>query len=155
MTQGRKRKPSALEALGGNPGKRKVNKAEPKPPVVLPPPSGTLDDCARGEYLRVGKLLERMKIVTELDGSMLEIYAVNYSRWVEAETKVREEGLMKMSPNGFPIQNPYLAVANRAMKEMRSILVEFGMSPSSRAKVSVVNPPSKDPEEEKADRILD
>ena len=42
---------------------------------------------------------------------------------------------MVKSPNGFPIQSPYLAVANKAMEQMRAMLTEFGMSPSSRTRV--------------------
>ena len=43
---------------------------------------------------------------------------------------------MLKSHNGFPVQSPYLAVANRALEQLRSLLSEFGMSPASRTKVS-------------------
>jgi phage terminase small subunit len=33
------------------------------------------------------------------------------------------------------MQSPYLAVANKAMEQMRALLAEFGMSPSSRTRV--------------------
>ena len=36
---------------------------------------------------------------------------------------------MVKSPNGFPMQSPYLAVANKSMEQMRGLLTEFGMSP--------------------------
>ena len=51
---------------------------------------------------------------------------------------------MLKSPHGFPVQSPYLAVANRAMEQMRSLLSEFGMSPASRTKVSVEPIPEDD-----------
>jgi len=152
---GRKKKPSALNKLGGNPGKRAINDAEPKPPVVLPEPPDVLGAVARAEYERVGRLLEEMKIVTELDGTLLAVYAQHYAHWVTAQAAIVEKGLMVQSPNGFPIQNPYLAIANRAMKDMKSILTEFGMSPSSRSNVSMVEPKAVDPDDMKAESILD
>lgn len=36
--------------------------------------------------------------------------------------------------------NPYLSVANQAYGQMRAILVEFGMTPSSRSRVSAAEP---------------
>lgn len=155
MTRGRKPKPTAQKKLAGNPGKRALPENEPVPPIGLPEPPAHLDDVAKAEYFRVGRMLEAMKLVTPLDGAMLAIYAQNYSRWVDAENNVRELGFMVKSPNGFPVQNPYLAVANRAMREMRGVLVEFGMSPSSRTRVRVLEDPQEDPEDARAKEILD
>jgi P27 family predicted phage terminase small subunit len=53
---------------------------------------------------------------------------------------------MVKSPNGFPMQSPYLAVANKAMEQMRGLLTEFGMSPASRTRISVQEPPGADAE---------
>lgn len=35
------------------------------------------------------------------------------------------------------MQNPYLVISNKALKQMKEMLTEFGMSPSSRARVKV------------------
>ena len=40
----------------------------------------------------------------------------------------------------LPMQSPYLAIANKAMEQMRAMLTEFGMSPSSRTRVHVTPP---------------
>ncbi len=55
-------------------------------------------------------------------------------------------GVMVKSPNGFPMQSPFLAVANKAMEQMRALLAEFGMSPSSRTRVHAT--PQADEEDE-------
>jgi len=34
------------------------------------------------------------------------------------------------------MQNPYLAIANKALSNVGKFLVEFGMSPSSRTRIS-------------------
>ena len=53
---------------------------------------------------------------------------------------------MLKSPNGFPVQSPYLAVANRALEQMRSFLNDFGMTPASRSRVSAM--PADPPDDE-------
>jgi hypothetical protein len=35
----------------------------------------------------------------------------------------------------FPVQSPYLAIANKAQEQMVKIMIEFGMTPSSRSRV--------------------
>jgi P27 family predicted phage terminase small subunit len=44
------------------------------------------------------------------------------------------------SDRGYPIQNPYLSIANTALDHMRKFLIEFGMTPASRSKLRVVTP---------------
>ena len=39
------------------------------------------------------------------------------------------------------MQSPYLAVANKAMEQIKAMLTEFGMSPSSRSRVTVAPRP--------------
>jgi len=48
---------------------------------------------------------------------------------------VREMGMIVKSPKGYPIQNPFLAIANKAQRTCMDILTEFGMTPSSRTRV--------------------
>ena len=39
------------------------------------------------------------------------------------------------SPTGFPIQSPYLAIANRQAEIMMRIASEFGFTPASRSRI--------------------
>lgn len=57
--------------------------------------------------------------------------------------------VIKSKTTGAIYQNPYLAVANRAMKQMRDFLTEFGMTPSSRSRVLSSVPPMRDKKREK------
>ena len=74
------------------------------------------------------------------DGAALALYCQAWARWVEAEANLVRYGTVIKSQSGFPIQSPYLAIANKAMAQMARILVEFGMSPSSRTRVSIARP---------------
>ena len=137
---GRKPKPTALKELAGNPGKRPLNRREPKPKTALPTCPRHLDGEARKEWRRMGGELARMGVVTVVDRAALAAYCVAWARWVEAEGQVTKLGTIVKTANGNLIQNPYLAVANRALEQMTKLAGEFGMTPSSRSRVQVAEP---------------
>jgi P27 family predicted phage terminase small subunit len=56
--------------------------------------------------------------------------------WAEAMEQIQKYGTMVKSPTGFPIQSPYLAIANRQAEIMMRIASEFGFSPASRSRIS-------------------
>lgn len=85
----------------------------------------------------MGKKLMGLGLMTEIDRTALAMYCQSWARWVEAEQEIQENGVIVYTPKGHPIQNPYLAVANRAMTDIRRLLAEFGMTPASRSKVHV------------------
>lgn len=76
-------------------------------------------------------------LYTVVDRAALAMYCQVWGRWVEAERKLAKEGLVLNSDKGNLYQNPWLHVANKAWEQMRKILVEFGLTPSSRARLSV------------------
>ncbi len=44
---------------------------------------------------------------------------------------------MVKSPTGFPIQSPYVSIANRQAEIMLRIASEFGFTPASRGRISM------------------
>ena len=74
-------------------------------------------------------------VMTNLDSDALAMYCEAYSRWVDANEHLKATGMIVRSPNGFPQQSPFLQVSNKAFEQMKSLLTEFGMTPSSRTKV--------------------
>ncbi|MGD9935306.1 MAG: phage terminase small subunit P27 family [Dehalococcoidia bacterium] len=136
--RGRKPTPTALKLVRGNPGRRPLNQDEPTPRVRVPAAPRHLSDEAKREWHRVGRQLADAGLVTALDRAALAAYCQAWGRWVEAEELLKRHGMLVKSPNGYPMMSPYLNVANRAMEQMRLLLTEFGMSPSSRSRVSVV-----------------
>jgi len=148
MRPGRRPKPTAIKLLEGNPGKRPLNKNEPLPKQLPPKCPSHLDRRAKREWKRMAPLLENLGLLTEIDGTAFGIYCQAYSTWVEATEKVKKTGMIVKAPSGYPIQNPYLAIANKAVDQMRAFLAEFGMMPSSRSRISV-------PIEDEIDDFLD
>ncbi len=135
---GRKPKPTNLKLLQGNPGKRKLNKNEPKPTAkTIPRPPAHLDVVARSEWRRVAPKLFAIGLLTPVDRSALAAYCVAYSKWVEAERAIRDRGMVTVTPNGYPCISAWAVVSNKAMRQMREFMAEFGMTPSSRSRVQV------------------
>jgi P27 family predicted phage terminase small subunit len=148
MTSGRKPTPTALKLVKGNPGKRALNKREAKtqPSKSSPPPF--LNEDALAEWERVAGLLFTAGLMTELDRAVLAAYCQAYGRWAEAERALARmaakdeanRALMVKTVGGNAIQNPLVGIANKAKADMVKYAVEFGMTPSARAKVAAGDP---------------
>src|ERR1700746_1880796 len=67
-------------------------------------------------------------------------YCGAYSLWAEAMVQIQKYGTMVKSPTGYPMQSPYLAVANRQAELMMRIASEFGFAPASRSRISAPPP---------------
>lgn len=142
---GRRPEPTALKVLRGNPGKRPLNLREPRPEVTVPPCPAHLTGEARREWRRASRLLAQMGLLSRMDKAALALYCQAWGRWVDAEDYLKKYGVMVKSPSGFPMQSPYLAVANKSMEQVRALLTEFGMTPSSRTRLSV-EPQEQEPD---------
>ena len=147
--------PLHLKELRGNPGKRALNNSAPEPETIdarTPPPAHVAADAyALAEWNRRVAQLTRLGIMTEVDDGALALLCVAWSRWRQAEEAVqrfaqRDEttgGLMIRTAKkadgsgGNAIQNPLVGTANKAMEMYLKLAVEFGMTPSSRARISV------------------
>lgn len=138
--RGRKPKPTILKVLDGNPGKRPLNDREPVPNQGQPECPDWLDEEAKAEWERVVPELEQMGLLSPADRAALAAYCTAWSRWKQAEEMVRKFGTIVKSPEkGFPMKSPYLTVADQALETMRKLMVEFGLTPSSRSRIKVPN----------------
>lgn len=146
--RGRKPKPTAIKRVSGNPGKRPLPKNDVKPPRQLPRPTPILQGAARQEWWRIGRLLYDAGLLTKIDAPALTAYCQSYGRWCEAEEEIRRTGAVIKSSKGQPMISPFLKVANIAWQQWTHMLVEFGMSPSSRSRVTVTTVHEHDPFEE-------
>ena len=146
---GRKPLPTALKILRGNPGKRPLNRGEAKPAPDTGNVSRWLDAEAKAEWRRVVTELRRMGLLTIVDRAALEAYCQTYARWRWAEEAIRAEGHVYFTETGFWKDRPEVGIAERSLKLMKAFMVEFGMTPSSRSRISVPLPDeAEDPFEE-------
>jgi hypothetical protein len=61
---------------------------------------------------------------------------IGYALWAEATEAIQKFGVMIKSPSGYPVQSPYVSVANRQAEIMMRIASEFGFTPASRSRIS-------------------
>lgn len=145
MKSGPPPKPTALKLIEGNPGRRRLNPDEPRPDVVAPECPEHLTADARDEWNRIVPLLLKNNLLTEIDGAALALYCQSWGRWSEAERKLGEmrkngdDGMLIKAPSGYPIINPYLSIAHRAMNDCYKHLQQFGLSPSSRTRAQATS----------------
>ena len=122
--------PTATKQLRGNPGKRALNKNEPKPSTELPPPPACLTPAARIEWDNLVPELNRIGILTSIDINSFTRYCLNLAEWKECVQFLADKVVGVMP---FP--------HTKRKREYEVLLLtyerEFGMTPSSRSKVTV------------------
>ena len=137
MMRGRRPKPTRLKVLTGNPGKRPLNPNERRPePVMLECPP-ELGPAAQREWTRLVSELSSLNMITSLDRAALATYCGAYALWAESTEAIQKFGAMVKSPTGYPMQSPYISIANRQAEILMRIASEFGFTPASRSRISV------------------
>jgi P27 family predicted phage terminase small subunit len=137
-------KPTALRILEGNPSKRPLNPNEPKPPVGVPDCPAHLDLDAKKEWTRLAPILDRLGMLTIVDGAALAAYCQMYSRWAKAERAIKKHGITMETENGT-VRRPEVSIAREALHQMRQFAMEFGLTPASRSRVHGATPPLPNP----------
>jgi phage terminase small subunit len=135
MGVGRKKRPLALVRAEGNPGKRKLPKEdeEIKPVAGIPEPPGWFDDVALEEWNRVAVQLLNLGLLTHMDRASLVCYCEAWSGLTKAKTEDNDTLALKYS------------------NEIKRWCVEFGMTPSARARMSV---PGKGKDDDEMETLL-
>jgi P27 family predicted phage terminase small subunit len=148
MARGRKPKPTAQKRAQGNPGKRRLNDAEPQPragawtvPAHLPP-------VARAKFCELAEMLGRTNVMTEADSDALAIYAECWVRYVALAKTVETQGpiIEAINSAGLPVNklNPALTALHGEVERLRAIGSDFGLSPVARSRIAV-SPGGPDP----------
>lgn len=133
---GRRPKPNQIKILEGNPGKR----ALPDLPNILPgepeaPESVLGDPVAHAEWRRIVPELMRANLLSLCDAAALASYCSAFSLYQAAAESVAKDGITVASPMGVR-KNPAVGIMLDAWKGVRGFCAEFGLTPSSRSKVT-------------------
>lgn len=137
--RGRKPKPTAIKKLEGNPGKRPLNDKEPKPEKKAPECPDWLEEDAKEEWNRLARQMEQLGTLTEVDMASFAGYCQAYARWKEAEEFISKHGSIVKTPSGYWQQVPQVSIAQRYLKIMNRHCEQFGLTPSSRSRLTVDN----------------
>lgn len=136
---GRKPQPTDIRILRGNPGRRKMNTAEPElPPLSIDeaPPTELHDPVAIAEWARLNPMLVAARQITEADRGSLIALCQQWSLYIEANKNIAAAGMVIRSPSGYPMPNPYISISNKALGNCIKLWAELGITPSSRSRVT-------------------
>jgi P27 family predicted phage terminase small subunit len=141
--------PTAMKKLKGNPGRRPLNDLEPQPQHGEPPMPSGMSRYAKVAWKRIVPILLNMGVLTVADGDALMLYCEAYAQWKDAMIYLKKHG-MTYEATGIKGQvltkvSPYVAERDKAYKSMKSMLAEFGCTPSSRSRLKVEKPKDVDP----------
>jgi P27 family predicted phage terminase small subunit len=134
---GRPRKPTVKLKIHGTFREDRRFVDEPKPIVVIPDMPNHLKGEAAKEWKRIAPLLAGMKCLTEWDRSLLSAYCFEWGVYVALCNKIKIKDLVITTINGNRIHNPLLSARNKALSNIKEIAAEFGLSPSSRTRLSI------------------
>jgi len=136
---GRRPKPTVLRLVTGNPGKRAINKREPKPLRDIPPCPDHLYDSGKIAWDRLSAMLDSMGVMTEADAYTLERLCDCYTDILECRLLIERDGrtytVVGQDGSALIKHNPAVAQLRAADSQFKSYLVEFGLTPAARSKV--------------------
>lgn len=129
-----------LKVFEGNPGKRPLNHAEPKPTKGAPTCPVWLDAEAKAEWKRVVPELKRIGVLTKLDRAVLVAYCQAWADFVWATKFLVEESsrIITGGKDGYKMQNPAVSIKRQATKELQQFGTLLGLNPSARTRLHVV-----------------
>lgn len=108
-----------------------------------------LDKVAKREWRRVAKELYDMGLLTKVDRAALAGYCEAHSRYLQAIKVLQEKGQTYSFTNAQLQEKfekrPEEQIARDALNQIRQFCAEFGMTPSSRARMVI--PKTNEPED--------
>ena len=137
-----KRLPTELKKQRGTLRKDRMNENEPKLPSVIPPIPTWLSEDGQKAFSELSNLLHDMSVLTQADELALTLLCDAYSEYKRAKEVVNELGatmeVTSREGNTKSVIRPEVQIANQSFVRVFQLLKEFGLTPSSRAKVNAI-----------------
>ena len=145
-----KRLPTELKKQRGTLRKDRMNENEPKLPSVIPPIPTWLSEDGQKAFSELSNLLHDMSVLTQADELALTLLCDAYSEYKRAKEIVNELGatmeVTSREGNSKSVIRPEVQIANQSFVRVFQLLKEFGLTPSSRAKVNAIENASSTPD---------
>ena len=135
-------KPTALKILEGNPGKRPLNKKEPKPRPLVPTCPDWLNKDAKAKWAEFCPLLDEAGILTQIDGDSLAQYCMAWIRLKRYIKLAAKSPPVFKAPSGYLCASPLVSMIQKEAALVNRLAAELGLTPSSRSRLTV--PDQKD-----------
>tara|TARA_R100001198_G_C5204309_1_gene192122 strand:+ start:426 stop:899 length:474 start_codon:yes stop_codon:yes gene_type:complete len=145
-----KKLPTELKKQRGTLRKDRLNPNEPKLPCVIPPIPTWLSEDGQKAFAELSTLLYDMSVLTQADELALTLLCDAYSEYKKAKEIVNELGstmeVVSREGNSKSVIRPEVQIANQSFVRVFQLLKEFGLTPSSRAKVNAIEKSSSKPD---------
>jgi P27 family predicted phage terminase small subunit len=104
-----------------------------------------IDEDAKAAWRQLIPLLEKMRVLTQIDRNALTRYCQLWSRWKKAEQFIQQHG------ESYPLKDeqgrikclqafPQVATAHKLAAQLTRLEQEFGMTPSARSRIQTSMP---------------
>jgi P27 family predicted phage terminase small subunit len=145
-----KKLPTELKKQRGTLRKDRLNPNEPKLPCVIPPIPTWLSEDGQKAFAELSTLLHDMCVLTQADELALTLLCDAYSEYKKAKEIVNDLGstmeVVSREGNSKSVIRPEVQIANQSFVRVFQLLKEFGLTPSSRAKVNAIEKSSSKPD---------
>lgn len=145
-----KRLPTELKKQRGTLRKDRLNENEPKLPSVIPPIPTWLSEDGQKAFSELSNLLHDMSVLTQADELALTLLCDAYSEYKNSKEVVNQLGatmeVTSREGNSKSVIRPEVQIANQSFVRVFQLLKEFGLTPSSRAKVNAIENSSSTPD---------
>jgi len=118
-----------LRAPDGTKARRLV--LAPKAPAA---PKG-LSAMSLAEWRRITKELAHAGVLAEVDRGVLTAYVTAWGHMMEAEAKLRAQGVTILNREKVPVKNPAWQVYREANRTMLAAAVQLYLTPTSRLRI--------------------
>jgi P27 family predicted phage terminase small subunit len=140
--RGTKPTPTAMLKLRGS-WRADLNKNEPQPDVGLPEMPDFLEGNALACWDELAPMLVGLNVLTVADKHALALLCETYSSWRRAIEMLKKHGDVYpiLDDNGkikYLQQTPYVSMSKAYAKQLKDMLCEFGLTPSSRSRIQTV-----------------
>lgn len=135
--KGRKKKPTALKLLAGNPGKRKLTKEFTLASFSLDVPEELLTNknkIAKEEWERNAPLLVSARILKKIDRTAMLVYCLAFQDFIQASRGL-EKGYFIKNERGELQISPYVKLQKNFFEQITKMCSELGLTPTSRCKL--------------------
>jgi P27 family predicted phage terminase small subunit len=134
-----------MRVIEGNPSRRPLPENEPQPvvPIKLADAPEYLTENAKQEWGEIGPPLHRLGLLTEIDLPVFEMYCLARGNVVAATEEMKSTTMTITTDKGNEVQNPIIGILNRSIEISLKLATEFGMTPSSRSKVTATKTEKK------------
>lgn len=124
------RKPTAVKKLAGNPGKRALNKSEPKP-SGLPTPPSAMSNRAKTVWKRLVVAMPP-GVFAATDSYVLAAYCEAASNHQLATAKIAGGEIETLGSTGQTKLSPWFAVRSDNARLMATLGAKLGLDPVAR-----------------------